>query len=73
VVVEEGEPKTFGAGLLSSFGELGNFREKADLRPLDLEKASRRPYDSTRYQDVLYVSPSFGAMTDAVSGWLKMF
>jgi phenylalanine-4-hydroxylase len=70
VAMEGGEPKTFGAGLLSSFGELGSFREKAQLRPLDLEEASRRPYDPTRYQEVLYVAPSFPAMAEAVSAWL---
>jgi phenylalanine-4-hydroxylase len=70
VVEEAGELKTFGAGLLSSFGELGTFREKAELRPLDLEEASRRPYDPTRYQEVLYVSPSFAAMAEAVTAWL---
>ena len=71
VVEEEGVPKAFGAGLLSSFGELGAFREKAEMRPLDLEEASRRPYDPTRYQELLYVSPSFGAMAFAVSDWLQ--
>ena len=70
LVMEEGEPKTFGAGLLSSSGELGSFRELAQLRPLDLEEASRRPYDPTRYQEVLYFSPSFPAMAEAVSAWI---
>ncbi len=71
VVEEEGELKTYGAGLLSSFGELGRFATEAELRPLDLEEASRRPYDPTRYQDVLFVSPSFGRMVEDVSGWLR--
>ena len=70
LVMEGGEAKAFGAGLLSSFGELGSFREKAELRPLDLEEACRRPYDPTRYQAVLYVSPSFPAMMEAVAAWL---
>jgi phenylalanine-4-hydroxylase len=71
VVLEGGEPRAFGAGLLSSFGELGTFREKADLRPIDLEEASRRPYDPTQYQSVLYVSRSFGEMEDAVAAWVE--
>ena len=70
LVMEGGEAKAFGAGLLSSFGELGSFREKAELRPLDLEEACRRPYDPTRYQEVLYVSPGFSEMAEAVAAWL---
>ena len=68
---EEGEPRAYGAGLLSSFGELGRYRTRAELRPLDLDEASRLPYDPTRYQEVLYVAPSFGAMVETVSAWLQ--
>jgi phenylalanine-4-hydroxylase len=55
VVMERGEPQAYGAGLLSSFGELGRFRKEAELRPIDWEEMGNRPYDPTRYQDVLYV------------------
>lgn len=71
VVEEEGVLKTYGAGLLSSFGELGTFATQADLQPLDLEVCSRRPYDPTQYQKVLYVAPSFGRMVEDVSAWLS--
>lgn len=55
VVRERGEPMAYGAGLLSSFGELGRFRTDAELRPIDFVEMGARPYDPTRYQDVLYV------------------
>jgi phenylalanine-4-hydroxylase len=71
VVEEEGKLKTCGAGLLSSFGELESFETNAELRPLDLEVASRIPYDPTQYQRLLFVSPSFERMAADVSGWLQ--
>jgi phenylalanine-4-hydroxylase len=70
VVREGGALKVYGAGLFSSFGELGRFEREAELRPLDLEEAAARPYDPTDYQRILYVAPSFDEMVDAVTGWL---
>jgi len=70
LVRENGALKTFGAGLLSSFGEMERFTSEAEIRPLDFDDASIRPYDPTRYQPVLYVSPSFGEMVRDVSAWL---
>jgi len=55
VVLENGEPQAYGAGLLSSFGELGRYQRDAELRPIDWDDMGARPYDPTRYQDVLYV------------------
>lgn len=61
-VLREGdEVKAYGAGLLSSAGELGVMRD-AELRPFDLEAASRTDYDPTRYQPVLFCAGSFGEM-----------
>jgi phenylalanine-4-hydroxylase len=70
LVREDGELKTYGAGILSSFGEMERFATEADIRPLDFDDASARPYDPTKYQPVLYVAPSFGEMVTSVSGWL---
>lgn len=70
LVREGGTLRTYGAGLLSSFGEMGRFESEAEIRPLDFGDASTRPYDPTRYQPVLYVSPSFPGMVESVSGWL---
>src|SRR5216684_4482624 len=68
---EEGAVKAYGAGLLSSFGELGRFEQHAQLRPLDLELVAATPYDPTDYQKVLYVSPDLGRTAELVSAWLE--
>ena len=61
IVREQGEIKAYGTGLLSSAGELEAMRE-ADLRPLNLEAASRQEYDPTRFQPILFCADSFDAM-----------
>ncbi len=70
LVREDGEVKTYGAGVLSSFGEMERFRAEAEIRPLDFDDAASRPYDPTKYQPVLYVAPSWGEMVASVSAWL---
>ncbi len=69
-VMEDGALKVIGAGLLSSFGELGRFEEHAELRPLNLEEVQQRPYDPTNYQAVVYVAQSFEALEREVGAWL---
>jgi len=66
VVRERGSVKAVGAGLLSSFGELGRFETEAELRPFDATVIARTPYDPTDYQSVLFVAESFGAMVDEI-------
>lgn len=58
---EDGRIKAYGTGLLSSAGELKAL-DKAELRPLDLEFASRHEYDPTHFQPVLFCADSFAAM-----------
>lgn len=70
VALENHEPKAYGAGLLSSYGELGRYPKKAKLVPLDIERVVATPYDPTRYQGTLFVAPSFQAMVTAVLRWL---
>ncbi len=70
VALESGEVKAYGAGLLSSYGELGDLGRRASLLPFDLEAMARTPYDPTDYQKVLYVAPSFGEMVRRVEEWL---
>jgi phenylalanine-4-hydroxylase len=57
-------------GLLSSFGELGRFETEERLAEWDVEAIAATPYDPTRYQETLYVAPSFGRMIDDVTAWL---
>jgi phenylalanine-4-hydroxylase len=70
VVREGGALKACGAGLLSSFGELGRFAAQAELRPFDAGAVAATPYDPTDYQKLLYVAPGFDEMVRDVSAWL---
>ena len=55
-----GMPKAYGAGILSSLGELDVF-QNASIRPLDFQELGSEEYDITRYQPVLY---SLGSMDE---------
>jgi phenylalanine-4-hydroxylase len=59
VVIEDGQQQAYGAGLLSSFGEIETFRQAA-LRPWNIPEMGRLPYDITQYQPVLYRADDFG-------------
>ncbi|MCA1592566.1 MAG: phenylalanine 4-monooxygenase [Acidobacteria bacterium] len=69
VLREAGEVKAYGTGLVSSAGELDAMR-RAELRPLDLEAASRQEYDPTDFQPVLFCADSFEAMYHALRDFL---
>jgi phenylalanine-4-hydroxylase len=71
VACEDGDVKAYGAGLLSSFGELGRFASHAELKPFDLSEIARTNYDPTNYQKALFVAPSFSEMEKRVGGWLE--
>jgi phenylalanine-4-hydroxylase len=59
VVRQDEELRAFGAGLLSSSGELARaLRGGADVRSLDTEVAANLPYPITQYQPVLFEVPS---------------
>ncbi len=57
----DGEVRAYGAGLLSSFGEIEVFRD-AEIRPWDLGAMATLDYDITRYQPVLFAAESFEQM-----------
>jgi phenylalanine-4-hydroxylase len=68
VVVEDGELRAYGAGILSSYGEIDEFRAM-DHRPLDLAEMGTASYDITRYQPVLYRAESLDELRDVVGGF----
>ena len=72
VVYEDGQINAYGAGILSSFGELNAFRG-ASIRPLDFAEISRVEYDITRYQPVLFAGRSLDHVYDAVAAFLGSF
>ena len=63
--------KAVGAGLLSSFGELGRFEREAKLVPLDLEVGVRTSFDPTQYQPMLFVAASEDALLSSLTEWLE--
>jgi phenylalanine-4-hydroxylase len=69
LVEQNGLTRAYGAGLLSSFGELQRFHD-AEIRPFDPDEAAARPYDPTTYQAVLYRIPDFATLEAEVRGWL---
>jgi phenylalanine-4-hydroxylase len=73
VALEDGDIKAYGAGLLSSYGELGGLTDpgpRAQLLPFDLEVMAQTPYDPTDYQKFLFVAPSFAEMVRRLDAWL---
>ncbi|MHB1925452.1 MAG: phenylalanine 4-monooxygenase, partial [Acidimicrobiales bacterium] len=62
LVGEDGEDKAYGAGLLSSFGELQEYRS-ASVSPWDIVAMGTTDYDITTYQPRLFRAESFDSMT----------
>ena len=71
-VEEDGEVKAYGAGLLSSAGELERFAQEAELRAWDIERIAHTPFDPTDYQPQIYVAPSFEQMCTDLGAWLEI-
>jgi phenylalanine-4-hydroxylase len=65
VVREAGEVRSYGAGLLSSYGEIQQVAQ-ADLRPLDVARMGVQTYDITHYQPLLFCGDGFGEVEDVV-------
>jgi phenylalanine-4-hydroxylase len=68
VVVEDGELRAYGAGILSSYGEIDEFRGM-EHRPLDLAEMGNADYDITAYQPVLYRAESVEEVVEVVGNF----
>ncbi len=66
---EDGALKAYGAGLLSSFGELEAMHH-AELSPFDLDAMMAQDYDVTMYQPTLFCAESFDHAYNALSEFL---
>jgi phenylalanine-4-hydroxylase len=71
VVAQSGGTRAFGAGLLSSVGELTEYERHAELQEWNLEKMAQTPFDPTQYQRVLFVAPSFTRLLVDVAVWVR--
>jgi phenylalanine-4-hydroxylase len=67
-VIEDGELRAYGAGILSSYGEIEEFRGM-DHRPMDLIEMGTADYDITAYQPVLYRAESIEEVIAVVGGF----
>jgi phenylalanine-4-hydroxylase len=70
VVNEDGELRAYGAGILSSFGEIEEFRT-IELRPLDVAEMGTADYDITAYQPVLYSAHSIAEIVEVIGGFFR--
>ncbi|MYS87275.1 phenylalanine 4-monooxygenase [Embleya scabrispora] len=68
VMHEAGALKAYGAGILSSYGEIREFRT-VDIRDLDLVAMGTMQYDITHYQDILFAARSMTHLEDLVGAF----
>ncbi len=74
LVEHEGDIKAYGAGLLSSFGELEHaFSDKVDRRPFDLEEVINQDYSYSDMQKILYVIPSYAELKEQTRKYIESF
>src|SRR5215218_10082245 len=74
LVEHEGDVKAYGAGLLSSFGELEHaFSDEVERRPFDLEEVINTPYDYSEMQRILYVIPSYAELKEVTRTYISRF
>lgn len=74
LVEHEGEIKAYGAGLLSSFGELEHaFSDQVDRRKFDLEEVINQDYSYSDMQKILYVIPSYAELKEQTRKYIESF
>jgi phenylalanine-4-hydroxylase len=74
LVEDGGEVKAYGAGLLSSFGELEHaFSDKVERRPFDLEQVIKHEFTYSDMQPVLYVIPSYSELKEVTREYISRF
>ena len=74
LVEHEGEIKAYGAGLLSSYGELTHaFSDDVERRPFNLDEVINTSYDYSDMQPVLYVIPSYAELKEVTRKYIETF
>ena len=74
MVENEGNIKAYGAGLLSSFGELEHaFSDNVERRPFNLEQVINTSYDYSDMQPILYVIPSYAELKEVTRKYIETF
>jgi phenylalanine-4-hydroxylase len=72
VLYEDGELRAYGAGILSSYGEIEEFRHM-EIRLIDYLEMGTLEYDITRYQPVLYSAKSMTHLMDSLGAFFAGF
>jgi phenylalanine-4-hydroxylase len=72
---EAGEIKVFGAGILSSTGEIpfSLFSKDVKRRPFVTDEVIETDYDPSRMQDQLFIIPSFAWLRREIEGLVRRF
>ncbi len=75
LIEEHGETKVFGAGILSSFGEIPHslFSPDARRRPFVTDDVIRQDYDPSKMQVDFFIAPSFPFLRTELEGLVKRF
>ncbi|MFB7797923.1 phenylalanine 4-monooxygenase [Isoptericola sp. NPDC056134] len=72
VMYEDGELRAYGAGLLSSYGEIEEFRG-ATILPLDFYSMGTVEYDISHYQPTLFACDGMSELTERVGEFFAEF
>ncbi|MHB8296576.1 MAG: phenylalanine 4-monooxygenase [Acidimicrobiales bacterium] len=72
VVKRAGELKAYGAGILSSIGEMDQLAT-VEVRPFDIVEMGTRAYDITRFQPVLYAVGSITELFERLGQFLGTY
>lgn len=73
-IEEKGQLKVFGAGLLSSYGEMEYcFSDKVTRRAFNLEEVIHQKYNANIMQDILFVIPSLDKLKIDVEKLIHRF
>jgi phenylalanine-4-hydroxylase len=75
LMAEAGETKVFGAGILSSTGEIPYSIESPEVtrRPFVTDVVIATDYDPSRMQDQLFIAPSFPFLRRELEGLVRRF
>ncbi len=74
LIEEEGQTKVFGAGILSSTGEIPySLSAAVKRRPFVTDEVIATDYDPSRMQDLLFVIPSFAFLRREIEELVKRF
>jgi phenylalanine-4-hydroxylase len=74
LIEEEGETRVFGAGILSSIGEIPfSLSANVERRPFVTDKVIETDYDWAKMQELLFVIPSFGVLRREVEALVQRF